>query len=606
MDGPGLSTLDRDRALVPDLLSWWAGADASRPALVVGESAIDYASWESRSNAVARGLAAKGVRPGHRVALYFDNVDWLDFAVAYLGVLKAGGVAVPLSSKLGATELRWILDHCEPVGILCGRAEIAGSATGWRTTVAEIKHEDDAEFRIATARPDDLTEVLYTSGTTGRPKGVASTHLHSVRPLLDSPNWYPDEWSACRSGVYVHANSVSTAAGQLRLLEPLGPLGMTTVALPVFDAERFCALIEEHRAAAVQLIPAMALTIRETGAHRRHDLSSLRVMVFGCAPLPPSGAVALAAEFPDTLLVNMYELSEARHVGTYARCGDDTTSVGRPRGASKIRVIRPDGTVQPPGEVGEICVRWPGLAPQSYYRDPDATAAVFGDGWTRTGDGGRLDEAGRLTLVDRLKDIIIAGGHSISSVEVEDAIHQHPAVTEVAVFGRSHPVEGEEVCAAVVLKDATSTDDLRAHVRARLAAHKVPRHIIRLPELPRNRSGKVLKRDLRAQFAAGPEQPVDDIATLIRMVWRQVLAVEPKAGDDFRTLGGDSLRASQIAGRLGPVLDFQLTVAEVFDHPTVEGLAAFVRGKLADGKAEPVAPIRRLPRPPLLSAKEPG
>ena len=621
--------LDASSAVIPDLLRCWAAADPGRTALVVdGEGALDYGGWEGRSNAVARGLLRRRVRPGDRVALYFDNVDWLGFAVAYLGVLKAGGIAVPLSGRLGDAELTWILGHCEPVGMLHGRVDPAHHPLGWHAPVAELAAEHDRDAFQVAVRPADIAEVLYTSGTTGRPKGVACTHRHTVRPLLDAPDWYPPAWRDRAGGIYLHANSVSTAAGQLRLLEPLGPLGMTTVALPVFDAERFCELIDDHGAAVVQLVPAMALTILETGAARRHDLTSLRVVVFGCAPLPPSAVPTLAAEFSTSLLVNMYELSEARHAGTYAICTEGPA--GQPRGATLVRITGEDGRRLPAGEVGEIRLRWADLPAQSYYRDPDATAAVFGDGWTRTGDAGRLDGDGRLMLVDRIKDVIIVGGHSISSVEIEDVLYQHPAVAEVAVFGVPHEIAGEEVYAAVVLREDVSPASLRAFVAERLSEHKVPRRVVPVEEIPRNRSGKPLKRQLRERFApvpvdpgpvepaAGPGLGVGDgpapvqpaagpglnggegPAEAIRQAWRQVLGVEPDVGADFFTLGGDSLRASQVTNRLCAALGVRLTVADLFEHRTVAALTEFVLAQLSTGAPSFLPPIRPLPRPPEL------
>ncbi|MFI0484311.1 AMP-binding protein [Actinomadura sp. 9N215] len=597
--------------MVPDLLRSWAQADGERSAVVVdGGGSLTYSQWETRSNATAQGLLSKGIRLGDRVGLYFENADWLDFVIAYIGVLKAGAIAVPLSSRLADKELTWILADCEPSGVIHGRVRPASQEqSGWRATLPELTADcDTAETQVA-VQPEDLADVLYTSGTTGRPKGVACTHGHAVRPLLEVADWYPEAWRRSAQRPYLHANSVSTAAGQLRMMEPLGPLGMTTVALPAFDAERFCALIAEHRAAVVQMIPAMALTIMDSGAVDRHDLSSLRVVVFGCAPLPANAVVRVARALPECLLVNLYELSEARHVGTYSICGEEPAgSVGRPRGATEVRIVDGSGRLMPTGQVGEICLRWRGLAPQSYFRDRDATATVFGDGWTRTGDGGYLGEDGRLRLVDRLKDVIISGGHSVSSVEVEDALCDHDDVAQAAVFGRSHASEGEEVCAAVVLRGSVEPEELRRFVRQRLADHKVPRRIWVLDEIPRNRSGKPLKRELRERFAARVSDhgfsahPGDDITEIVCGVWRQVLGVMSGPADDFLALGGNSLSATQVVTRLRDVLGVELTVGDVFEQRTPAGLAAAIRGG-EHSDHEPLRPIRPLPRPPELSRR---
>ncbi|WP_433234961.1 AMP-binding protein [Actinomadura nitritigenes] len=602
--------LDASVAVVPDLLRCWAEADGDRPAVIAdGVGRLTYRAWESRSNAAARGLTVRGVRPGDGVALHFENSDWLDFAIAYMAVLKAGAMAIPLSSRMADAELAWILLHCEPVGLIHGRLVPGADMAGWRARLCELEDDQSQDDFSVERRPEDIADVLYTSGTTGRPKGVACTHEHAVRPLLEAPDWYPAPWRDSARGVYLHANSVSTAAGQLRLMEPLGPLGMTTVALPAFDADRFCALVPEHGVSVAQMVPGMALTIMDSGALRRHDMSDLRAVVFGCAPLPADAADRMEEALPGRLLVNLYELSEARHVGTYALCGDEPSgSVGRPRGVTDVRIVDASGNDVGVGEVGEIRLRWRGLGPQSYFRDPKATAEVFGDGWTRTGDAGYLDEQGRLRLVDRLKDVIISAGHSISSVEVEDVLSAHDAVTEAAVFGRVHPVEGEEICAAVVLRKAVEPEELRRFVRQRLARHKVPRSIWQVDAIPRNRSGKPLKRQLRERFgdggtSRGGTPPGGDLTEIVRGIWEQVLGTRPAATDDFLELGGNSLSATQIVTRVREVLGAELTVGDLFEQRTPEGLAAAVRDADRGGR-RPLPPVRPLPRPPGLAGRQ--
>ncbi|GAA0960161.1 AMP-binding protein [Virgisporangium aurantiacum] len=611
---------------VPDLLRRWVRTDPDRVALAVdGGGTLTYRGWEERSNAVAHGLLGRGLRPGDAAALLFDNREWIEYAVAYLGVLKVGGIAVPLSGRMTEPELALALDHCTPVGLVhAGRRTVSG-VSGWVASVADLVDDGVLGPVPGSVRPGDICEVLYTSGTTGRPKGVASTHQHSVRPLVEAPHWYPERWAASAGRTYLHANSIGSAAGQLRLLEPLGPLGMTTLALPVFDAERFCTLLAEHRVAVVQLVPTMALTILDIGAHERHDLSGVQTVVFGCAPLPASAVPDLARAFPAATLVNMYELSEARHVGTYAVCGDGpNAAVGRPRGATEVRITGSDGREVSRGEIGEIRLRWAGLGPHSYYRDPSATDAVFGDGWTRTGDAGRLDEHGHLTLVDRLKDVIISAGQSISSVEIEDVLFQHPAVSEAVVFGLPHRIHGEEVAAAVVLNDGGATvEQVRAFVADRLSRHKVPRLVFAVEAIPRNRNGKPLKRELRDRFGSVDATPTDattdelpdrsssakasepDRERVVRALWSQVLGTEPGPNDNFFDLGGDSVRASQLAARICDEFGVRLTVGELFEHPTVGAVADLISDVARAGRPAP-PPIRRLPRVPLTQPRSPS
>ena len=495
--------------LIPDLLRERATAEPGRAALLVdGGKSMSYGEWEKQSNAIARGLSEFGVTPGDRIGLYFENPEWIEFATAYIGTLKAGAVAVPLSSRFTGDEVQSVVERCGAIGMVYGSQRPDGP--GWRITVAELADRQSTEPLRTLASPDDVAEILYTSGTTGVPQGVACRHMHVVQPLVAGGGWPPEWWP--RGEVYLHANSISTAGGQLRLLEPLGPQRMTTLALPVFDPDRFCALADRHGAAVVQLVPAMATSILASGKFREHDLSKVRIVSLGCAPLPPAIVPKLAAAFPRARLVNMYELTEARHVGTTfvhdrgngrARTG----SVGLPRGATELKVTDDKGKDVAAGVVGEVRVRWPGLSPQHYFRDARATSRVFVDGWTRTGDSGYLDEDGYLYLVDRLKDIIIKGGINIGSLEIENALREHPAITDCAVVGVPDPVQGEEIAAALVVQQPVSPYDLRKFLSTRLAPYKIPQRYLELAVLPRNRSGKVLKRELQARLAAETHPP---------------------------------------------------------------------------------------------------
>jgi acyl-CoA synthetase (AMP-forming)/AMP-acid ligase II len=490
-----------ESTLLPDLLRERAASEPDRIAMIVdGRGSMSYGDWETRSNVIARNLIQRGVAVGDRVATFFENAEWLDFAAAYFGVLKAGATAVPLSSRFTGRELTSIVDRCAAVGVIWGAQK--PQAPGWMATVTELERGESGETFQIPVGPDSVAEVLYTSGTTGLSKGVACRHVHAVRPLMDV-SWPPTWWRACAAGVSVHANAISTAAGQLRLVEPLGPLRMTTLALPVFDPGRLCNLLAENAAAVVQLVPSMAISILDTGAEREHDLAAVRVVSMGCAPLPTPLIPRLSAAFANARLVNLYELTEARHAGTALLYdGAHAGSVGTPRGATQVRVTDEVGTEVPPGVVGEIRLRWPGVPPQHYFRDAAATASVFVDGWTRTGDAGYLDETGYLHLVDRLKDVIIKGGLTIGSLEVENVLCEHTAVADCAVFGFPDRVHGENVAAAVVLHRPVAIRDLRDFLHSRLAPHKIPTRFLELDELPRNRAGKVVKSQLRERIPA--------------------------------------------------------------------------------------------------------
>lgn len=594
-------------SLVPDLLRQAAAEEAGRVAMMTdGGPPLTYRAWDARSNALARGLVDRGVRAGDRVGLFFDNTAWTSYAVAYMGTAKAGAIAVPLSSRFPDREVIALVERCGATAVV--GEDPACRTAAWTATVDELETgQDSGDFQVP-VDAGDLAEVLYTSGTTGTPKGVACSHEQIVRPLAQQDGWPPEPWRASSRGVYLHANSVSTAAGQLRLLEPLRPQRMTTLAQPVFDTDRFCSLIAEHQVAVVQLVPGMARAILDVEAHRRFDLSSVRVVVFGCAPMPPATLPELAACFPNSILVNMYELTEARHAGTHmVYDGTRADSVGVPTPPTVVRIVDEAGHEMARGEVGEVCLRLPGMPPQHYFEDPDATAAVFTDGWTRTGDVGYLDDDGYLYLVDRIKDVIIQGGLKISSVEVEAVLQEHPAVVEAAVVGLPHQVQGEEVTAAVVLRSPVPGRTLREFVAERLAPHKVPARIAVVDAIPRNASGKPLKRRLRAQLSRGraPSTGPGDgnrVWQKVYAIWAEVLGdddIDPDAS--LLELGGNSLAATQIIARVRRAFRLELSVGDVLEGRTLNQLVALVEEATsgAGRRAAPPPTIPRLPRQPV-------
>ena len=563
--------------IVPDLLRERAAADPADVAVRVGrEGVLNLGEWELRSNAAARGLVERGVRPGDRIALRLDEHRWDDYAVAYLAVLKAGGVAVPLGSRFAGAEVDRILAHAEPVGLI-GRPTGSPFRSGaWDLDLAEVEDGRGGDtFQVPTG-PDALAEILYTSGTTGRPKGVACTHANVLGHDL------PAEAASAPPGPlsFLHCFPIGTQAGQETLRVPLRIPMRTAVALTTFDAELLCTLVARHRVQRLQLVPAMAQVLLSSGAIGRHDVSSVRRVILSSAHAPPALFERLASAFPSASLWNAYALTEAGSARTMAEWDRARpSSVGRPVGETELRIVGDDGADLPPGRVGEVWLRRRGSPPRAYFRDPEATAEVFVDGWTRSGDLGHLDEEGHLHLDDRKKDLIISGGRNISSVEIEDALAEHPDVAEAAVFGVAHPVLGEDVGAAVVADRRVGARELQDFARRRLAEHKVPHLVVLVDRLPRNPSGKVLKGELRDRFGAGPSAsahvpPRSELEAVVARVWSEVLA-RPAVGadDDFFALGGHSLAAAQIAARLGDALGLPVAVGAVFEAPTVAELS---------------------------------
>jgi len=553
---------------------------------------LDYRAWDRRSNAVARGLVARGVDRGDRVLLLFDNARWNDYVVSYVGVLRAAATAVPVGTRFAGPELAGVVRHSGATAMLCP-LDLAPGELGlgpdipWVVSPAALADGcDEGAFQVPVT-PSDLAEILYSSGTTGTPKGVAVSHANIA--FHDPP---PDDDRPGRATL-VHAFPVGTNAAQEVLRLPLRRPDRTVVVMATFDPERFCALVAEHRVRRIQLVPAMAHVLVASGATRRHDVSSVERVVLSSAPTPPALLPRLSEAFPNAVLWNTYALTEGGTARTLlvdaaARPG----SVGRGVGGTEMRIVDDSGHDQPAGETGEVWLRRPGAPLRGYYRDPESTAAAFVDGWLRTGDLGYLDTEGYLYLVDRKKDVIVTGGLNVASLEVEDVLREHPEVADVAVFGVAHAVLGQDVGAAVVLRSPVSAHALTAFARQRLAEYKTPHRIFVVDALPLTASGKVLKRELRDRFAdAGPGSGGTDdggfgtapvsartpTEAAIVTIFEEVLDRRPfGVDDDFFDYGGHSLAAAQIVARVNDTFGVELPVTTVFDAASVGELAALV------------------------------
>ena len=475
--------------------------------VVVGGGEITYADWDATASRIARGLVDLGVTKGDRVALVIAAEDALRFVVAYAGVHKAAAVAVPVNVRLSPAEVGGILRHCEPTVVIVSESLVhllaqappakhvvstgspAGDLLGWDDLLAD----DPSDVQVD-ADMDDLAEVLYTSGTTGTPKGVAIRHGNSAMNVLSEPTWTGRNW--------VHASPMSTFAGLTFVYQPMR-MGMRTVYIPRFDVETWAATVAEWEPMCAFIVPAMAELMIAHPLFDEMDMSSLLMVSVGSAPSAPTTLQRLQEKMPNAAIANGYSMTEAGAAYCVLPKGElekRPGAVGLPLPPTEIRIVGKDGTDVPPGEVGEVLLKPPGKQ-REYFRDPEATAALWRDGWVHTGDLGRRDEDGYLYIVGRIKDVIIRGGNNVYATDVEAALYEHPDVREAAVVGVPHPVLGEDVAAFVVLRDgaSASTDDLIAHCREHLSDYKVPRQVELRDELPRNATGKVLKRELRAQ-----------------------------------------------------------------------------------------------------------
>ncbi|WP_433254109.1 class I adenylate-forming enzyme family protein [Streptosporangium sp. CA-135522] len=471
---------------VPQLLRDRAAADPDGVALIVhGSAPLTYLQWYERSVVVANGLVARGVARGDRVGLVFGSADWADYAVAFCGVLAAGAAAVPLSDRLASADLRFMLEHCRASGVVHAGG-FAAPEVGWTATVAGLRAE--TSYETVDPDPGDLAQILYTSGTTGRPKGVAATHANLAygcgarrRPFAHSRH-------------LLHAFPIGTNAAQAMLINALDA-HPAVVTLPRFTPGRFAALIESYRAGTVFLVPAMAIELVNAGVGERHDLSSVLLLGSAAAPLPSAVAQALTSVFPNATITNYYTSTEAAPAQTIMMFDPDRPgSVGRAVAGGRVRIATADGTPLAPGETGEVWMRSP-AAPRAYYGDPDS--ATFRDGWVRMGDLGRIDAEGYLYLVDREGDVVKSGAYKVSTIHVEEAVYRHPAVVEAAAFGMPHPVLGTVVAVTMVTREPLTPEELRIFLKDRLASHELPAHVTTVEALPRNNGGKVDKRALR-------------------------------------------------------------------------------------------------------------
>jgi len=472
-----------------------------------------YGEMARRATALAGGLSEGGVGAGEVVALLSYNCpEFLEtvFAANYLGA-----IAMPINWRLAAPEVRYILEHSGARALVCDEAlvDLANEATKgigstlvrafvspvapdrW-TTLADLRAVPSSIAPVPAAA-DDVHRLMYTSGTTGRPKGVMITHANlawkNLAHIVEFGFTSHELGLACGPLYHVGALDLTTTS--------LIAAGATTIIHRSFEASDVVDEIERSRVSTVWLAPAMVNAIMGLPDIEQRDLSSVQVVINGGEKMPIPLIERLQRTFPSAWFADAYGLTETVSGDTFLDRGSMLSkigSVGRPCVYLELDIWDTHGRPVPTGERGEIVMRGPKVF-KGYWRDPDATIAAFAGGWFHTGDIGLRDDDGYLYIVDRLKDMIVSGGENIAGSEVERVLYEHAAVLEVAVVGRPDDRWGEVPVAFVVVReDATATaDELLEHCRARLARYKVPKAVTFLDALPRNPSGKVLKRELR-------------------------------------------------------------------------------------------------------------
>ena len=472
---------------IPEELAERAERFGDRVAIDVdGVGSLTYRQWDERANAAARGMAAHGVVKGDRVGLLMSNAEAVEYGIGYVAAHRAGAAAVPINPRYAPREIDHIVGDCSPRLVL--------DATGVREMEAACG--DHSPFAVD-VDDDDIADIFYTSGTSGLPKGVVSTHANAAHHSLKVME---------AGGVFQHSMPLATFTGvHGALLTPMR-LGITSVVQPGFDTARFAALIEERRSNYVLMVPAQILLLLEAGTLAERDTSSVLAVMFGGAPTPPAAVEALGDAFPNAVLINGYGLTEGGASICALPPGEARRrpgSVGKPMPGAVVRVVDDDGNDVPSGDVGEIVLKVP-TGERRYWGDEEATAKTWRNGWVYTGDLGRIDEDGYLYVVDRKKDMILRGGYNIYCVEVEDGLHEHPDVVEAAAVGVPHRVLGQDVCAVVRLRPGApllTVDAVRAFLADRLADYKLPRRVeVRTEPLPRTGMGKVDKKTLLAEL----------------------------------------------------------------------------------------------------------
>ena len=473
---------------------------------------ITYGEMAARVGALAGGLAERGVGEGDVVALLSYNCP--EFLETIFAANHLGAIAMPINWRLAAPEVRYILDHSEAKVLVCDGAltELADEATKGLDALVRVCVAPEApegwtplpDLRAAEAPPrvpvagDGVHRLMYTSGTTGRPKGVMLTHANlawkNLAHIVEFGFTSADLGLACGPLYHVGALDLTTTS--------LIAAGATTVIHRAFDAAAVVDELERSRVTTVWLAPAMVNAIMALPDVEARDLSSVRLIINGGEKMPIPLIERIQRTFPSAWFADAYGLTETVSGDTFLDRDSIITklgSVGRPCLFLELDIWDEQGRSVPAGERGEIVLRGPKVFP-GYWRDSEATAKAFAGGWFHTGDIGVRDEDGYLFIVDRLKDMIVSGGENIAGSEVERVLYEHDAVLEAAVVGRPDERWGEVPVAFVVLHEgATATaDELVAHCRERLARFKVPKAITFLDALPRNPSGKVLKRELRS------------------------------------------------------------------------------------------------------------
>lgn len=497
------------------ILTASAATHGDKPLLQAGDTSFTYAQVDEISGRVAASLEKLGLEPGDAVAVQLPNVP--QFLFTYFGILKAGLTMVPLNPLLTAPEIAYHLTDSDArllvtfdqfAGPALAGAQDAGGIAAYVVSPSGSPMPDGARAfeellaaddtgRVRAMSSDDTAVLLYTSGTTGRPKGAELTHFQLYMNCTVAGQLFGVREDDISLGVLplFHVFGLSS------VLNVVVRFGATLVLVPRFEPEAVVTAIEKHHCTLFFGVPTMYVALLQHDITGR-DLSSLRAACSGGASIPGEVIRGFEEKFGGVVILEGYGLSETAATATFNVSAEQrkVLSIGKPIWGVDIKVVGEDGAElgTGPDQVGEIIIRGHNVM-KGYHNRPDATAEAIREGWFHTGDLGYRDDEGYFFVVDRLKDLVIRGGYNVYPREVEEVLYEHPDVVEAAVVGRPDRRLGEEVVAYVVLKPGvlTTPDDITTHCKERLAAYKYPRAVHLCDSLPKGPSGKILKRELR-------------------------------------------------------------------------------------------------------------
>jgi HIP---CoA ligase len=497
---------------IPGLVDDAARNFGDAEAVVDGERRVSFAELAGLVRRAAGGCVAAGVHHGDRVAIWGPNS--LEWVVAALGALTAGAAIVPLNTRFKAEEAGYILDRSGAALTFVSPPFLGNdypAMLGARPSVLldEALWSSYDETALVPVGPDDTGDIIFTSGTTGRPKGVVTTHAQTLRVF--------ETWAdvvGLRAGDrYLVVNPFFHTFGYKAGVIACLLRGATIVPQPVFDVPTTLELVDREHITVLPGPPTLYQSILDAPGRGEHDLSKLRLAVTGAAVVPVALVERMRSELTFQTVLTAYGLTESTGTVTMCRRDDDpvtiATTSGRAIPDTEVRVVARDGAPVATGEPGEVVVRGYNVM-QGYFEDPEATAqAIDADGWLHTGDIGVLDERGNLRITDRLKDMYVVGGFNAYPAEIEQVLATHPAVAESAVVGVPDERLGEVGKAFVVTRPGAHVDgdevvaQLIEWCRERMANFKVPRSVEIVDTLPRNAAGKVVKGDLRDRNRVG-------------------------------------------------------------------------------------------------------